>query len=107
MNNNEIKNNNLETILTIENDGVEIKSTNYWNTVFSESGLYFLSANAGSLRMLVPSGNRPKVVEHLKEISNTKLATIEASVVKKEHWIWSLRTVLTTLFFSASSLNKH
>lgn len=40
--------------LIIENDGPEIIRTNFWQTDMAKSGMFFLSANAGAFRLLVP-----------------------------------------------------
>lgn len=41
-------------IITIENDGPKIKSTNYWESENARKGLVYLSTNAGCVRLLVP-----------------------------------------------------
>jgi hypothetical protein len=41
-------------ILRIENDGAEIKATNYFDTPGARAGKFFLSLNAGAFRLLVP-----------------------------------------------------
>lgn len=41
-------------ILRIANNGPRIISTNYWSTQLDERGLFFLSINAGVLRLLIP-----------------------------------------------------
>lgn len=41
-------------MLTIENQGQAIKSTNYWDSEHARRGLVYLSWNAGAGRLLVP-----------------------------------------------------
>lgn len=72
------------TPLTFGNRGVEIANTNFWNCDVAKRGLYFLSCNAGGLRLLVPDGFNPQVPEHLQEIERTIMATVEPSVVRKQ-----------------------
>jgi len=41
--------------LRIQNNGTEIAATNYWKTDYAKHGFFYLSANAGCIRLLVPS----------------------------------------------------
>jgi hypothetical protein len=41
--------------MIIENEGPEIIRTNFWQTEMAKKGGFFLSANAGAFRLLVPS----------------------------------------------------
>ena len=43
-------------MITIENRGPLIAATNYWASELNRIGGFFLSPNAGTLRLLVPSG---------------------------------------------------
>jgi len=42
-------------ITTIENDGPDIVTTNYWTTEHEQRGLFYVSINAGTCRLLVPA----------------------------------------------------
>ncbi len=53
----------METILCLKNDGQKIASTNFWETVGNHHGLFFLSTNAGALRLMVPDSQRHVVNE--------------------------------------------
>jgi hypothetical protein len=44
----------MKNVLQINNNGPEVVETNFWNSQFSERGLFYLSANAGAFRLLVP-----------------------------------------------------
>jgi hypothetical protein len=44
----------MENKLIVLNDGQLITETNYWQTSFNESGYFYLSINAGAIRLLVP-----------------------------------------------------
>ncbi len=44
----------MEIVIVIENNGPEIVTTNYWATALAKRGAFFLSANAGAFRLLVP-----------------------------------------------------
>ena len=46
-------------MIQIENRGGEIVSTNYWTSEYARSGLYFVSINAGTVRLLVPAAMEP------------------------------------------------
>ena len=41
-------------MLTIQNDRNKIISTNYWASELNSKGLYYISINAGTFRILVP-----------------------------------------------------
>jgi hypothetical protein len=41
-------------LIKIENDGVLIKSTDYWQTTHAKQGYFYLSINAGAFRLLIP-----------------------------------------------------
>lgn len=42
--------------VTIDNDGQEIATTDYWQTTEAHDGLFYLSCLPGCVRLLVPSG---------------------------------------------------
>jgi hypothetical protein len=41
--------------ITVENDGQEIVSTNYWQTENATRGYCYITTNAGAIRLLLPS----------------------------------------------------
>jgi predicted transport protein len=41
-------------VITIENDGQRIISTNYWQSEYARKNIVFLSVNSGMLRLLLP-----------------------------------------------------
>ena len=43
------------TLLTITNHGPLLTASNYWGSEWNARGLYLLSPNAGTLRLLVPA----------------------------------------------------
>lgn len=45
-------------MLSIENDGPDIVSSNFWDTEYARDGYYFLSFNAGAARLLMPRQHR-------------------------------------------------
>lgn len=67
--------------LEIENSGVEIASTNFWQTSIGLAGVYHLSFHAGAFRLLVPKESYPFVFDELREISRCSTATIEPSLL--------------------------
>lgn len=62
-------------MITFENDGQNIASTNYWSSDHATKGLCYLSANAGAWRLLVP----PAAAHYLAEMRTGKSASIEPS----------------------------
>jgi hypothetical protein len=49
--------------ITLRNDGENLVETDYWESPVNEKGLVLLVANAGIVRLLVPSGKEPIVAE--------------------------------------------
>ncbi len=63
-------------MITIINDGPEIRETNYWDTGHARAGLCYLSGNAGALRLLVPQAAEGL----LTEMRTGKRVYIEPSI---------------------------
>lgn len=61
--------------LFIENDGPELKKTNFWESEYNARGLFFVSINAGCFRMFVPESQEAAIKEmqtgKIVEISRT------------------------------------
>lgn len=55
-------------VIQIENDGPLLKSTNYWQTDNAAAGLFFLSTNAGCVRLLVPPRKRPEIADMTRNV---------------------------------------
>lgn len=51
--------------LRIENDGPDIKRTNYWGSAYDRAGKYFCSCNAGTVRILIPHSSTRVIDEWL------------------------------------------
>ncbi len=51
------------TRITITNRGQAIESTNYWDSQQAAAGFFFLSTNAGAMRLLVPDSHARQVRE--------------------------------------------
>ncbi|GAP37912.1 hypothetical protein ABXN37_22585 [Piscinibacter sakaiensis] len=62
--------------ITISNAGAEIRATNYWETKQASAGLCYLTANAGTWRLLVPEAAEGA----LEEMRTGRTATIEPSL---------------------------
>jgi hypothetical protein len=58
----------MSYLISIHNDGGEIVSTNYWQSDLAAGGKFFLSFNAGTVRLLVP----PILIETLREMETGK-----------------------------------
>lgn len=56
-------------MIIVGNNGKEIISTNYFESDYAKDGLFFLSWNAGALRILVPD-------EYLRDIAEMKTGKI-------------------------------
>lgn len=63
-------------MITIDNDGPDIVHTNYWALPHAARGLIYVTANAGTLRVLVP----PPAEYMLDEMRTGDRATVEPSV---------------------------
>ena len=50
-------------MIQIENNGPEISSTNYFDSEHAQKGYFFLSTNAGCVRLLVPDIRRSDIAE--------------------------------------------
>jgi hypothetical protein len=59
-------------LLQIENDGPDIRATNYWDSEHAERGYFYLSLNSGCVRLLVPDA---KVAE-IQEFRTAKYAIL-------------------------------
>jgi hypothetical protein len=46
------------TALYIKNDGPRIAATNYWESGYARAGIFYISVNASTFRLLVPSVRR-------------------------------------------------
>ena len=53
----------FEALLQIENHGVLITASNFWETEAEAAGKFFLSTNAGAFRLLVPRSQESAVSE--------------------------------------------
>jgi len=63
-------------LIQIQNDGADIVATNYWDTDLAAHGFCYLTANAGVLRLLLPSA----AVHLLPEMKTGRTVTIEQSI---------------------------
>lgn len=61
----EIKKHVMENqlVLVIENDGQELKKTNFWESEYNARGFFYVSTNAGCFRMLVPESQESAIKE--------------------------------------------
>lgn len=50
-------------IISIANNGTRIASTNYWGSSLEAAGIFYVSVNAGAIRLLVPRGSESAVNE--------------------------------------------
>lgn len=64
------------SVITISSSGSELAATNYWESEHAHSGLCYLSANAGVLRLLVPEAAE----NLLGEMRTGKSAYVENSM---------------------------
>jgi hypothetical protein len=59
-------------LLQIENDGPDITATNYWDIEHAKRGYFFLSLNAGCVRLLVPDSK----VSEIQEFKTARFAIL-------------------------------
>ena len=50
-------------ILQVENHEALLKASNYWDSEWNEKGLFYVSPNAGALRILCPRGSGQLIAE--------------------------------------------
>jgi hypothetical protein len=65
----------VNEFITVENDGQEIISTNYWASSYARNGAVFVSINAGAFRLLVPP-----------QISIDDMVTADEVIVSRGTW---------------------
>lgn len=53
----------MADLLVIANEGAAIARTNYWSSPAARAGYLYLSAAAGTLRILVPALTEPRLAE--------------------------------------------
>jgi hypothetical protein len=53
----------MDRLIEIRNDGGKIIWSNFWQTEFNERGLFFLSINARTVRLLMPKRRTPAILE--------------------------------------------
>jgi hypothetical protein len=63
-------------LLYFGNDGGDIESTNYFDTVWGSSGIYYLSANAGVARLLIPDSQK----QAIREMQTGKVCVLTSGV---------------------------
>lgn len=67
----------MPDIIQIQNNETEIVSTNYWQTENAQRGLFYLSINAGTFRLLVPS---------IQESAIAEMATAKEVIISRGPW---------------------
>lgn len=50
-------------MIKIENNGSQLTYTNYWQTEHAKKGLFYVSINAGCMRLLVPESQYGTILE--------------------------------------------
>ena len=65
------------SIIVIDNDGKEIRSTNYFESEYAKRGLVQISFNAGAARLLLP----PRVDDQVRE-----MATADYAIISRGNW---------------------
>jgi hypothetical protein len=67
-------------LLTISNSGADIAATTYWDTEHASAGICYLTANAGTWRLLVPEAAEGT----LADMRTGTCATIEPSLAQPQ-----------------------
>lgn len=76
----------MSGLIVIENDGQEIKHTNYWETEHADRGLMYLSVNAGVLRLLVPAGQvAAGVIDEIRTGTRAELVPTIRPQLRRSH----------------------
>ena len=71
-----------EPLLFIDNDGPAITRTNYWSTDLARRGTFYLSANAGAFRLLVP----PQHQGTLHDMRSAKVCVVSRGPYPDLQW---------------------
>lgn len=69
-------------VLHFENNGMELVATNYWQTENCAVGLFFLSSNAGCVRLLVPSAKLEEIEDMTRGVGEIVLTRGELEGVR-------------------------
>jgi hypothetical protein len=62
-------------ILSIVNDGVSIKSTNYWTSAYAKAGNCYFSVNAGCIRLLLSGKETPPLGDDVLDSTRYVIVT--------------------------------
>lgn len=65
-------------LLVFTNDGGDIVDTNYFDSPMGKAGMYYMSANSGVVRLLIPDNQ----VHRLSEMKTGKLCVITSGVYR-------------------------
>lgn len=68
-------------ILTIDNNGAAITSTNFWSTEYAGRGAVYVTQNAGAFRLLLP----PALEEILADLASAKLVIVSRGPWPAQH----------------------
>ncbi len=77
-------------MLSIENDGSNIRATNFWQTPFAAAGAFYLSVNANAFRLLVPDSQKAAIQE---------ISTAREVIVSRGPWPAKSRADAIELLF--------
>jgi hypothetical protein len=80
--------------LLITNDGADVVSTNFWQTHANAAGKFYLSFNAGTARLLVPT--------QLSDQAIVEMRTAKSVVISRGPWISGRPDALELLFEDGS-----
>jgi len=71
----------MMNILEIQNHGPLITGSNYWESEMAARGYYYVSINAGAIRLLVPNSMRAEISEMRKGAKH-----VVVSMLPPEKW---------------------
>lgn len=66
----------MSDALTVENNGAIISKTNFWETSYAQRGLLYISVNAGSFRLLVPTSQRDCISDMLPKAKHVVVSML-------------------------------
>lgn len=66
-----------EKLVFVQNDGADIIKTNYWEIDHAQRGLFYVSINAGTFRLLVPAFQEGVIAE---------MATAKVVIISRGPW---------------------
>ncbi len=70
----------LSGFMMVQDDGPSLRDSNYWDSLYCQSGLLYFSVNAGAIRMLVPDDVSDELLDALTTTQHVVVSRDAAGV---------------------------